>query len=108
MPSKSGRSTEGEISIAVMRYLATIPNGEATTDEIKSHISNYIDFTDADSEASETRPNEMVWEQQVRNIVSHRQTEGNFINDGLLSYSPGHMSITDAGRFWLKQKGYSA
>jgi hypothetical protein len=104
MPNKAGRSSEHDIAIAVLRYLATIPHGEATTDEIKAHIPNFIDFTGADMEVSGTRPNEMVWEQQVRNIVSHRKTDGNAICDGLIAYKPGRMAITDAGRYWLSKR----
>lgn len=105
MPNKAGRSNEQEISLAVLRYLNTIPHGEATIDEIKKHIPSFIKFTEADMEVSGTRPNERVWEQQVRNIVSHRTSPDSYINDGLLAYKPGHLAITDAGRAWLKHKG---
>lgn len=105
MPNKNGRSNEQEISLAALRYLATIPHGEAAIDEIKQHIPNFIQFTDADMEVSETRPNEMMWEQQVRNIVSHRTSPDSFINDGLMTYSPGHLAITEAGRTYLTRKG---
>ncbi|BBE35244.1 hypothetical protein [Sphingosinicella microcystinivorans] len=101
MPSKSNRSTEHEISFAVLQYLATIPHGEAAIDEIKAHLPKFIKFTDADMEVSTTRRNEMMWEQQVRNIVSHRSVDGNFIGDGLLSYSPGRLAITESGRNYL-------
>lgn len=72
---------------------------------IKNHIPNFINLTDDDMDDSPTRANEQVWEQQVRNIVSHRASYENFIHDGLLEYSPGNLKITDAGRFYLKQKG---
>lgn len=48
MSNKTGRSNEQEISLAVLRYLATIPQGEATIDEIKKHIPKFIDFTNGD------------------------------------------------------------
>lgn len=106
MPNKAGRSNEHEIATAVLRYLATVPGGTATIAEIKQHLPDFIDLTPADLEQSPTRDQERVWEQQVRNIVSHRDTDGNAINDGLLANSPGAISITDAGKFWLNQKGY--
>jgi hypothetical protein len=105
MPAKYGRSNEQEISLAALRYLATTPHGEATIAEIKQHIPNFIDLTDGDREPSPTRANEEMWEQQVRNIVSHRTSPDSFINDGLMSYRPQHLSITDAGRAYLKRKG---
>jgi hypothetical protein len=105
MPNKSGRSTEHEIAFGVIRYLATVPSGTATIAEIKQHLPDFVSLTTADLEQSPTRNNERVWEQQVRNIVSHRQTEGNAINDGLLANSTGEMSLTDAGRNWLARRG---
>ena len=105
MPSKDGRSNEQEVSLAVLRYLATIPHGEASIGAIKQHIPNFIALTDADKEPSPTRTNEQVWEQQVRNIVSHRTSPESFVADGLLSYSPGHLAVTDAGRGYLRRKG---
>jgi len=103
MPSKDGRSTEQEIGKAVLRYLGSIPKGEATILEIKRHLAKHFPLTAADQEQSETRPNEEMWEQQVRNLVSHRTSADNLINDGLLSYRPRRLAITDAGRLWLKR-----
>ena len=106
MPAKDGRSTESEIAIAVIRYLASTRDGEATIANIKSNLNKSMNFTDADLVVSDTRPNERVWEQQVRNIVSHRLSSENFVHDGLLSYLPRRLAITDDGRNWLKKKGY--
>lgn len=104
MPGKEGRSTEREIGLAVLRYLNTVPSGEATIADIKRHIGKNFALTAADREQSETRPNEEMWEQQVRNLVSHRTTEDNVIADGLLSYRPRRLAITDAGRAYVKRK----
>ena len=103
MPSKDGRSTENEIALAVLKYLFNTPGGSATIAEIVQHLRSSYPFTDADKDASSTRPNELIWEQQVRNIVSHRQTDGNFIHDGLLNYAPGNLEITDAGASYLQK-----
>ncbi len=105
MPSKDGRSTEQEIGQAVLRYLYDRPGGQAEIVEIKAHIRKNFPLTEADREQSDTRPNEEMWEQQVRNLVSHRNTEDNVINDGLIAYSPGNLEITDAGAAYLKRKG---
>jgi hypothetical protein len=100
------RSTETDIAVAVMRYLATLPSGEAQIAQIRRQLPKVIALSDEDREESETRAGEEVWEQQVRNIVSHRDTEGNFIAEGLLSRSPRRLAITPAGRAWLTRKGY--
>lgn len=104
MPSKDGRTTETEIAEAVLEYLVNVPSGEATIAEIKRHLSRNYRFTEADKEQSPTRNNEVMWEQQVRNIVSHRKSEGNYINDGLLEHRPRRLAITDAGRNLTKRK----
>ncbi len=106
MPNNSKRSTEHEISIAVLQYLATISSGEAKISQIKKHVPDFIHLTETDMRDSQTRPNERMWEQQVRNIVSHRNAEGNFIAEGLLTYNPDTLQITDAGRLYLRNRGY--
>lgn len=95
----SDRTTETEISEAVLQILAEVPDGEAPLDRIKELIPEFIKLTDADRAQSDTRPNEELWEQLVRNIVSHKETEGNYIAEGFLE-SPrrGWLRITDSGR----------
>jgi hypothetical protein len=104
MPSKDGRTTEGEIAEAVLRYLINVPSGEATIADIKRHLTRSFRFTEADKEQSQTRNNEVMWEQLVRNIVSHRNSDGNYIHDGLLAYRPRRLAITDAGRNYVKRR----
>lgn len=93
------RTTEVEISEAVLQILAGRPNGEATLAHIKSQIPSFVSLTAGDREQSVTRPNEELWEQLVRNIVSHKAIEGNYIAQGYLNApSRGKLRITDAGR----------
>jgi uncharacterized membrane protein len=104
MAAKHGRTTEQEIGQAVLKYLSGIPGGEATIAEIKKHLGKHFPFNPADREQSDTRVNEEMWEQQVRNLVSHRTAEDNVINDGLLAYRPRRLAITDAGKTFVKRK----
>lgn len=104
MPSKDGRSTEQEIGLAVLRYLYGLSGGEATIAEIKRHLAKHFPLTEADRQQSETRPNEQMWEQQVRNLVSHRTSAENLISDGLLDYRPRRLAITEAGARYAKRK----
>lgn len=62
------------------------------------------DLSDEDRKQSPTRQNEEVWEQQVRNLVSHRTTEGNIICEGLAEYQPDRLTITEAGRLHVEHK----
>lgn len=101
----NGRTGEAEISEAVLRILATMPNGEATIQQLIKRIPSLINLTDGDLAQSETRQNEAVWEQIVRNIVSHKKVEGNIIAEGLAnSPSRGKLRITTAGRVHVKNK----
>lgn len=110
MPKKTGRINEHEVAGGVLKYLEQSQSGEATVAELTRILPDYLDLHDVDLEASVTRANEAVWEQQVRNIISHRYTPGNAINDGLLVYTPkglnrhSHLRITDAGRFWVTER----
>lgn len=95
----TGRTTEVEISEVVLRILAVRPNGEATIAYIKNQVPKHINLTAGDREPSPTRQNEELWEQLVRNIVSHKKSEGNYIAEGYITApSRGRLRITDSGR----------
>ena len=66
------RTTEAEIADAVVAVLSGKPNGEATIAELINEIPNHITLSAQDLAPSPTRNGEAVWEQQVRNITSHK------------------------------------
>lgn len=78
------RITEAEIADVVEAILADRPNGEATIAQLIAEIPNRIRLSAEDLAPSPTRRNEAIWEQQVRNITSHKATPGNAIYDGRL------------------------
>lgn len=92
------RTTEAEIGKAVLRILKDQPSGEASIPRLKRELPKYIKLTQDDCAASPTRNGEEVWEQQVRNLVSHRRTAGNIIAEGYATYRPRWLKITDLGR----------
>lgn len=92
------RITEAEISRAVLVILAAEPGGEASMSRLKEMIPRHVRLSDSDLVQSTTRPNEQLWEQQVRNITSHHNVEGNIINDGYAERIDGGLRITAAGR----------
>jgi Mrr N-terminal domain len=92
-------TTEAEISEAVLRILAPTASGDATLGFLKKRIPNEINLTDDDLAQSQTRPNEPMWEQRLRNIKSHHKEDGNYIAQGFLTApSKGRLRITDTGR----------
>jgi hypothetical protein len=99
----SDRSNEFDIALGVMRYLKLLPTSRASISVIKGRLPKYASLTEEDRLPSPTRKGEMVWEQQVRNLVSHRRMRGNAIYDGYLSYEGrGILSLTDAGRNFIR------
>jgi hypothetical protein len=94
------RITEAEIAIAVLQILATRPN-EANFSVLKHEIPNHVTLSTDDQVRSVTRPNEEMWEQQVRNITSHHESPGNIICDGYAERIDGGLRITAAGRLHI-------
>jgi hypothetical protein len=70
---------------------------------VVGEIPNHIDLSAEDRAQSTTRPNEEMWEQQVRNLISHRTTAGNIICEGYAEYTGNAIRITDAGRQYLRR-----
>ncbi len=91
------------IAKAVLCILAKAHNGEATLPQLRKEIPKYVKLTAEDMKQSDTRPNEEMWEQILRNIVSHKKVEGNIIAEGLVTNpSKGTLKITDAGLVYAK------
>lgn len=69
---------------------------EGNIAELVAEIPHRITLSAEDLAPSPTRPGEAIWEQQVRNITSHKASPGNFIHDGKL--------VTVRGGFRLPPK----
>jgi hypothetical protein len=87
------RITEAEIADIVVRILKDKTSGEASIAELVRDIPNWTKLSPEDLEPSPTRPNEAIWEQQVRNITSHKNSPGNAIYEGLLVAVPGGLRL---------------
>lgn len=86
------RNRESEIANAVEKYLEHA-GGVASIAQIRRNLPFYIVLTDADRQPSFSRRGEEMWEQQVRNIVCHRFSEGNAIQGGKLQYLPRRLVL---------------
>jgi hypothetical protein len=101
------RASEGQIGLATLQILSSSPMGEASLTDVKRKIPDMIALSTKDKAQSPTRANEQIWEQQVRNLVSHRTAEGNIFAEGFAVYEEGKpLRITEAGRQHLKHKGH--
>jgi hypothetical protein len=83
---------EHEFAEAVENYLFDA-GGQASIGQIRRNLPHYIKLTTEDRRPSATRPGEEMWEQLVRNIVSHRYVIGNAVNIGQLKYIPRHLAL---------------
>ncbi|WP_316206150.1 MULTISPECIES: hypothetical protein [unclassified Bradyrhizobium] len=87
------RISESEIADAIVEYLTEKKSGRASIQELVREIPNRITLTAEDLAASPTRKNEALWEQQVRNITSHKKSPGNAICEGRLVAIPGGLAL---------------
>lgn len=101
MPDEQNRTTEAELSAEVLRILYEAPRGRATIRQLVAAIPKRIKLTGEDQAQSDTRPNEELWEQRVRNIRSHQNSPGNYIAEGFLVAVDGGFEITEMGRLHL-------
>lgn len=99
MARSPNRVTENQVALAVCQIAAGQQSGVATFARLKRDIPNHLRLSADDTATSVTRPNEEMWEQQIRNIKSHSSVPGNYINDGYLEHVPkvGYR-VTPSGR----------
>lgn len=91
----SERCPESAVAAAVERYLHDV-GGSATIRQIRRALPRYLSLSLADRVKSVTRLGEEVWEQQVRNIVCHRNTVGNAVNAGRFIYTSRRLTLSDS------------
>lgn len=87
------RITEAEIADIIVQILSEKTSGQATIAELIREIPNRVTLSPEDRAPSPTRPNEEIWEQQVRNITSHKNSPGNAIYEGRLVAIPGGLRL---------------
>ena len=101
------RATENDVALGVLRIAAARPDGLCTFNRARAELPNLVNFNAADRAPSATRPGEPMWHQLIRNIRSHYDSDGNFIERGLLEHVSGRgYRATAAGRAYLKRKGF--
>ncbi len=83
------RTTENEVALAVLKIAASKATHICTFDDARDEVPTHVHLTADDLQDSTTRAGEPLWHQLIRNIQSHHDADGNFINDGLLEHVPG-------------------
>lgn len=92
--TSSNRTREPEFFDAVEAILIDA-GGSASTTYIRMKIPAYMRLSSSDRLPSPTRPGEQLWEQQVRNIICHRDCDGNPIKIGRFRYSKRRLSLAN-------------
>jgi hypothetical protein len=87
------RVTEAEVAQAVVDFLEDRASGRAFIQEIIAELPSYLTLSAEDLAPSLTRKNEALWEQQVRNITSHKASPGNAIFESRLVAIPGGLAL---------------
>jgi hypothetical protein len=88
MPKNPNRVTENDVAFAIIQVAKTSPLHIATFARCRKEVPSYLRLGAADLAQSPTRPNESMWEQQIRNIKSHSNEPGNYIYEGFLTHLP--------------------
>jgi hypothetical protein len=102
------RVSEEEVGEATLWVLAHMPGGEATQAQLRHELSGVLQLSVADRAPSKTRRGEELWEQQVRNLVSHKAVAGNIIAEGYAIYDEKthKLRITPSGWAHLRRRGH--
>lgn len=101
------RATENDVALGVLRIAAARSDGLCTFNRARAELPKLVHFDAADMAPSQTRTGEPMWHQLIRNIRSHYDADGNFIERGLLEHvSRRGYRATAAGRTYLKKKGF--
>ena len=103
MVKKKGRISEADLLIPTLRILAKQPNGRMTTSRLIVQLEAVLKPTGEDAEILEGR-HDTHFSQIVRNMVSHKEVEGNIIAEGFAIHTGARrgLEITEAGRLHLQ------
>lgn len=100
------RIHEPDLVVPTLQFLASRPDGFATTSEIIKHLEEKFDPEGEDAEILEGR-GDTRFSQIVRNMISHREGGSSFIRNSYAEYFKDKrgLQITDKGVEFLKEIG---
>ena len=101
---KGDRLVEEEARTIVLKIAGSQPNRKATMKLLRDQVPTFIQLSSHDLVRSQTRKNEQLWQQIVRNVAAFHPTL--FIT-GLAQKIPGGIEITEKGMAYLNSIGFS-
>ncbi len=101
------RATEDDIAMCVARIAKGRADKLCTFNRARTQIPSLMVLSPGDLAQSQTRQNEPMWHQLIRNIRSHHGAGGNWIDLGRLEHvSRRGYRVTSRGERYLTSKGY--
>jgi hypothetical protein len=102
------RLRENEARVLVLKIAASLEGHNASTSEIKKTIPAFFDLSPADLKRSQTRRNEQMWQQIVRNVKVHHAGPSSIFSQGWAEPTANGIKVTDDGLDYLKSIGFSS
>jgi hypothetical protein len=101
------RLTEREARLLVLKIAASSDGHRSSTSMIKKAIPEFFELSPLDLKISETRKNEKMWQQIVRNVKAHHAGPSSIFSKGWAEPTPDGIEVTHAGLNYLKSIGFS-
>jgi len=103
---KGDRLQESEARILALKIASLRPNKTASIEDIKTAVPDYTEFSTLDLAQSKTRPREQMWQQVVRNVISHKGSPSGLFMNGHARRTVDGLSVTDTGMTYLNSMGF--
>lgn len=100
------RLREKEARMLALKIAASSKNLTADMQDIRAGVEKLYPLSPADRVPSPTRPAEQLWQQILRNVVSHRGSTKSIFARGLAEKVGTGIRITTAGLDHLKKSGF--
>lgn len=101
------RLQEKEARVLVLKIAARQPNRFASTAFLKKEVPHHVYLSPRDRVQSPSRPNEVLWQQVVGNVISHHASKAGPFQQGLATRSGDGLTVTDAGMAYLNNIGFN-
>lgn len=101
------RLREPEARLIALKIAASYPGRRASMEQIKGKFTSYYELTTIDERLSVTRRGEKIWQQIVRNIVSHADSSSSIFSRGWATIDSGFITVSDLGYDYLKSIGFA-
>jgi hypothetical protein len=100
---RNDRLVEDEARTIVLKIAGSQPDRKATMWLLRDQVPKFIQLSAHDLAQSQTRKNEQLWQQIVRNVAASHPA---IFNAGLAHKIPGGIEVTEKGMTYLNSIGF--